>query len=440
MIKRFKKAVLITAILATGASLAQAQTAASDIKLELFADQPSAESQSLAALDITSSGGNLSSIEVPNEASKGRYLRISVTSSNGVQSYLYRVIAAPSTGRVFVITPDKHAIALNTFLTTSGLEVSADKTVKLGTEANFSSDAAVTDAAASTAPDASATPATATPATAAPADLSTSTAAPAATPSDTSATTPATAPTDSSTATPATTAPADSSATATPATTAPADSSTATPSTTAPSDAGTAPATTAPADSSATTPATPSDSSTMTPATATPSTAAPSTTAPSDASTTPATATPSATAPAATAPADTSANAQEKPLTEAVNATLGNVQLTVLPTGATAPQSSTSNFILVPVADATEAKSSLQGNIVTLAYASKSSIEDVSKFYDDQLKAQGFARDDANAANASSADQMISVYKRGDATVTVTINAKDGAYTVTVDLGKLAGN
>jgi hypothetical protein len=114
--------------------------------------------------------------------------------------------------------------------------------------------------------------------------------------------------------------------------------------------------------------------------------------------------------------------------------------LTVLPTGATAPQSSTSNFILVPVADATEAKSSLQGNVVTLSYASKSTIEDVSKFYDDQLKAQGFTRDDANTVNASSADQVVSVYKRGDATVTVTINAKDGAYTVSVDLDKLAGN
>lgn len=134
----------------------------------------------------------------------------------------------------------------------------------------------------------------------------------------------------------------------------------------------------------------------------------------------------------------TTATAEEKPLTEAVNATLGNVQLTVLPTGASAPQSSASNFILVPVADATEAKSSLAGNIVTLSYASKGSIEDVSKFYDDQMKAQGFTRDDANAANKTGADQVVSVYKRGSASVTVTINAKDGAYTVTVDLGNLA--
>jgi hypothetical protein len=114
------------------------------------------------------------------------------------------------------------------------------------------------------------------------------------------------------------------------------------------------------------------------------------------------------------------------------------VQLTVIPTGATAPESSASNFILAPIDDAKDAKSSLQGNIATLSYASESSIEDVSAFYDDQMVVQGFTRDDANAANKKSDTEVVSVYKRGSASVTVTIKAASGAYTVTVDLANLA--
>lgn len=409
MIKRFlSKAVILTALLASGASLAQtnpspqpaqpstqAQLAASTVKLELFVEPPTESSQALSALEIGASGGSLNTLEVPNEVGKARYLRVSVTSSSGVQSYVYRVIVAPSTGRVFVLTPDRKAVALNNFLASSGLEVGKDKTVKLGSKAEFSSDAAASGASSTTATPSS-TPATTTPATTTPADTS------ATKPADTSSTTatpPASTPANTSTPT----KPADSSTPTTPAdsSTKPADSST----------------TTTPADNSATKPA---DSSTTTPSTAnTPSTAAtPSTTTPADSS--------------------TATSADAKALTEPVNATLGKVQLTVIPTGASAPESSASNFILAPIDDAKDAKSSVQGNVVTLSYGSESNLEDVSAFYDDQLTAQGFTRDDANAANKKSADEIVSVYKRGSASVTVTVKADKGTYTVTVDLGNLA--
>lgn len=424
MIKRFKsKALVLTVLLATGATLAQTNTtpsdqpaqtteqtqvAASSVKLELFSDQPSGSSQPLTTLEVGANGGNLGTIEVPNQANKGRYLRISVTSAAGVQTYLYRVIAAPSTGRVFVITPDRHAIALNKFLISSGLEVSKDKAVKLGAQASFSSDA--TTPASPTASTSKAAPAASTPSDSSattPSDSSTTMAAPSdtsttTTPSDTGTTT--ATPSDSSTAT----APADTSASA------PADSST---------------TSTTPSDSSTTTTTTPADSSTTTAPAASSTTTPADTSAPADSSTT-----------TATAPSDSSSagSADAKALTEPVNTTLGNVQLSVVPTGATAPQSSASNFILVPVADAKDAKSMLAGNVVTLSYASASSLEEVSKFYDDQLKAQGFVRDDANAANQTSADQVVSVYKRGNASVTITMRAENGSYTVTVDLGNLA--
>jgi hypothetical protein len=404
MIKRFaSKAIFLTAMLASGtissAALAQAQNASS-VTLELFSEKPTESSEALASLEVGQDTGSLESIEVPDTASKARYMRANVTDSTGEQSYLFRVIAAPSNGRIFILTPDRKAIALNKFLASSGMEVSADKSVKLGTQTDFAAQNATvgesTDAV--TAPNATEA---AAPASTTPADAATP-----ATPADASATPAATPATDANAATPAATpAPADASAT---------------------------PAATPAADATATPAATPATDASATPA-ATPATTA----APADASAMPA-ATPAADASATPAATPASSSSDAKALSEPVNTTLGKVELTVIPTGATAPASSASNFILAPIAGATEAKSSITGNVVTLSYGSSSSITDVAKFYDDQLKAQGFTLDEANATNASSADQVVRVYKRGTASVTMTVRADAGVYTVTVDLGSLA--
>jgi hypothetical protein len=417
MIKRFaSKAVVLSALLATGATVTVqtvlAQTAmaqgASSVTLELFNAKPSESSQATASLEIGTGGGNLQSIETPEQAGKARYLRAKVSSASGVENYLYRVIGNPNNGRIFIITPERKAIALNKFLISTGLEVSADKGVKLGAQTDFSSTkSAVTDTsvevANSTAADANAT------------------------------TTPAATPTEA--ATPASTAAADSStpadASATPAT----DSST----------------TAAPADSSTTTTAAPAD------ATATPaaeSSSAASTTAPADTTSTPATdgsstATTAAPAETSAAPA-TDANAtpatdsssmassEAKPLTAPVSTTVGQVEVQIIPNGAPAPASSEKNIILAPVADALEAKSSVDGNVVTLTYDSKSSLEVVSGFYDEQLKAQGFTHDTASADNQQGEAEVVKVYKRGTASMTMTVRAENGAYMVEVDLEKLA--
>jgi hypothetical protein len=142
---------------------------------------------------------------------------------------------------------------------------------------------------------------------------------------------------------------------------------------------------------------------------------------------------------APTTPADSStASTEAAALTAPVSITVGKVELTVIPAGATAPASTEKNLILAPVTDATDAKSSVEGNMVTLSYTSSSSIDDVSKFYDDQLKAQGFTPDESNATNQKSADQFVKVYKRGTASMTMSVKTENGAYQVEVDLDSLA--
>ena len=416
MIKRFtNKAILLSAMLAStaavsAAALAQTQNASS-VTLELFSEKPTESSEALATLEVGQDTGSLESIEVPDTASKARYMRANVTADTGQQSYLFRVIAAPSNGRIFILTPERKAIALNKFLAASGMEVTADKGVKLGTQIDF----VAQNAAVSESTDAAGTP-NAT--EAAPTSTTTATA-----PTETVTATTGTATTGTATtgtATDSSTTPAAPADTATPAATTPAATTPAT-------DANAATPAATPADASATPAATPADASA---APTTPATTA----APADASATTAATTTATT----TATPASSSGSDAKALNEPVKTTLGKVELTVIPTGATAPASSASNFILTPIAGATEAKSSLTGNVVTLSYGSSSGIADVAKFYDDQFKAQGFTLDEANAANASGADQVVRVYKRGTASVTMTVRADGGAYTVTVDLGSLA--
>jgi hypothetical protein len=406
MLKRFKfkqfasKAVLLSALLATGATVI-AQNASS-VTLELFNVKPSESSQATASLEIGSGGGNLEGIETPEKAGKARYLRAKVSSASGVENFVYRVIGNPNNGRIFIITPERKAIALNKFLASTGLEVGADKTVKLGSQVDFAStNANVMESGSSTSQVAG----------------STTEASTTATDSSTTGSTPA----DASATTPATTTPATDSSIA-----APADSSAATPtdpSTAATTEASTTPATTATPDASAT----PTGSSTATPdANAMPATPAADATA----------ATPATDATAT--PASSTATTEAAALTAPVSTTVGKIELTVIPAGATAPASSEKNLILAPVADATEATSSVEGNTVTLSYTSSSSIDDVSKFYDDQLKAQGFTPEESNATNQKSADQFVKVYKRGTASMTMSVKNENGAYQVEVDLESLA--
>ena len=383
--KRFaSKSILLTALLASGIASAQSQ-AASSVTLELFAAKPSESSQSISSLEIGAGGANLKSIEMPTTTSKARFLRANVTDGSGIKSFVYRIIAAPSNGRIFILTSDRKAIALNKFLASTGLEVGTDKTVKLGAQVDFaSSNATVMESGSSeTMVAGSTTEASTTSTTASTTPVETTT--PAATDSSTTGSTPA----DASATAPETTTPAADSSTSTPA-----DSSTAATTT----QAGTTPATAATPDASAT----PADSST-TPAADVSASPAASTTP--DASATPAT---DSATPASSSATTTEATA----LTAPVSTTVGKVELTVIPAGATAPASSETNLILAPVADATEATSSVDGNMVTLSYTSLSSIEDVSKFYDDQLKAQGFTPDDASATNQKSADQFVKVEKK----------------------------
>jgi hypothetical protein len=418
-IKQFaSKAVLLSAMLATGATvIAQTVMAqnASSVTLELFNAKPSESSQATASLEIGSGGGNLQGIETPEKAGKARYLRAKVTTASGVENFVYRVIGNPNNGRIFIITPERNAIALNKFLASTGLEVGADKSVKLGSQVDFAStNATVMESGSSTSQVAgSTTEASTTSATASNAPVETTTPAASTTATDSSTT--GSTPADASATTPAPTTPAADSSTA-----APTD-----PSTAATTEASTTPATTATPDASTTT-----TGSSTTPAT--------------DANATPATpaADATATAPAtdanAAAPASSTASTEAAALTAPVSTTVGKVELTVIPAGATAPASSETNLILAPVSNATDAKSSVEGNTVRLSYTSSSSIDDVSKFYDDQLKAQGFTPDLADATNQKSADQFVKVYKRGSASMTMSVKNENGAYQVEVDLESLA--
>lgn len=400
--KRFaSKSILLTALLASGIASAQSQ-AASSVTLELFAAKPSESSQAISSLEIGAGGANLKSIEMPTTTSKARFLRANVTDGSGIKSFVYRIIAAPSNGRIFILTSDRKAIALNKFLASTGLEVGTDKTVKLGAQVDFaSSNATVMESGSSeTMVAGSTTEASTTSTTASTTPVETTT--PAATDSSTTGSTPA----DTSATAPETTTPA-------------ADASTA-----AATEASTPPATAATPDASAT----PADSST---APATDSNATPAAGTTPDASATPAT---DSATPASSSATTTEATA----LTAPVSTTVGKVELTVIPAGATASASSEKNLILAPVADATEATSNIQGNMVTLSYTSSSSLDDVSKFYDDQLKAQGFTPDDTSAVNQKSADQFVKVYKRGTASMTMSVKNENGTYQVEVDLEGLA--
>ena len=414
--KRFaSKSILLTALLASGIASAQSQ-AASSVTLELFAAKPSESSQAISSLEIGAGGANLKSIEMPTTTSKARFLRANVTDGSGIKSFVYRIIAAPSNGRIFILTSDRKAIALNKFLASTGLEVGTDKTVKLGAQVDFaSSNATVMESGSSETMVAGSTTEASTSSTASTTPAETTT--PATTTTATDSSTTESTPADASATAPETTTPATD-----PSTTAPTTEASTTPATTATTEASTIPATTATPDASAT----PADSST-TPAT--------------DANATPATPAADATAatPATATPASSTATTTEAAaLTAPVSTTVGKVELTVIPAGATAPASSETNLILAPVADATEATSSVDGNMVTLSYTSSSSLEDVSKFYDDQLKAQGFTPDDANTINQKSADQFVKVYKRGTASMTVSVKNENGAYQVEVDLKGLA--
>jgi hypothetical protein len=174
-------------------------------------------------------------------------------------------------------------------------------------------------------------------------------------------------------------------------------------------------------DTSATTATTPADTSTAT--------------APADTSTT---ATPTDTSAATTTTADSSAtDASGQPLTAAVTQDLGKLALTVLPTSATAPSSSTTNFYVLPYTDATNPTQGINSNIVTLDYISKASLTDVAAYYDKLMADQGFTKA-TDEQNASSDSEVVQVYSRGNATVTVTIDLyEQGQYTVYVDLSNL---
>jgi hypothetical protein len=176
--------------------------------------------------------------------------------------------------------------------------------------------------------------------------------------------------------------------------------------------------------------ATPADTST----TATPADTSTATT-PADTSTTTA---PADTSAATTTPADASAtDASGQPLTAAVTQDLGKLALTVLPTSASAPSSSATNFYVLPYTDATNPTQGITSNIVTLEYISMASVTDVAAYYDKLMADQGFtkATDDQNASSES---EIVQVYSRGKATVTITINLyEQGQYTVYVDLSNL---
>ena len=113
----------------------------------------------------------------------------------------------------------------------------------------------------------------------------------------------------------------------------------------------------------------------------------------------------------------------------------------MLPTAATAPTTSETNFYLLPFTDATSPTQSISGNIVTLGYASSASMADVAAYYDKLMTDQGFTKVADDAANKTSDTQIVQVYKRGEATVTLTIDRDaQGAYKVTVDLSKLVAS
>jgi hypothetical protein len=341
--RRFSKAAILSLVLTVGpavlvagpgASIVYAQEAQSDaqITLELFDQMPDESSTPLSSADLTG-GGDLSDLMAADNAAQGRYLRITLTQGDTIDSRVYRVLITPSNGRTFIVGP-QGVISLDNLLRQSGLMVEKDNLVVTPGEGAVELQVeGLNDSLSSTTTDTSDSSSTMT-------DTS------AATPADTST---ATTPADTST----TTAPADTSA-----------------------------ATTTPADASAT-------------------------------------------------------DASGQPLTAAVTQDLGKLALTVLPTSASAPSSSATNFYVLPYTDATNPTQGITSNIVTLEYISMASVTDVAAYYDKLMADQGFtkATDDQNASSES---EIVQVYSRGKATVTITINLyEQGQYTVYVDLSNL---
>ncbi len=341
--RRFSKAAILSFVLTVGpavlvavpgASIAYAQEAQSDaqITLELFDQMPDESSTPLSSADLTG-GGDLSDLMAADNAAQGRYLRITLTQGDTIDSRVYRVLITPSNGRTFIVSA-QGVISLDNLLRQSGLTVEKDNlAVTPGEGAVELQVEGLNDSLSSTTTDTSDSSSTMT---------------------DTSAATPA-----------------DTSTTATPA-----DTSTAA----------------APADTSA----------------------------------------------ATTTTADASAtDSSGQPLTAAVTQDLGKLALTVLPTSATAPSSSATNFYVLPYTDATNPTQGINSNIVTLEYISKAGVTDVAAYYDKLMADQGFtkATDDQNASSES---EIVQVYSRGKATVTITINLyEQGQYTVYVDLSNL---
>ncbi len=342
--RRFSKAAILSLVLTVGpallvavfsASSAYAQEAQSDaqITLELFDQMPDESSTPLSSADLTG-GGDLSDLMAADNAAQGRYLRVTLTQGDTIDSRVYRVLITPSNGRTFIVSA-QGIVSLDNLLRQSGLTVEKDNLVVTPGEGAVELQVeGLNDSSSSAATDTSTAMATTT---------------------DTSA---VTTPADTSTAA------------------APADTSTAT--------------------------------------------------APADAST-------------ATAPADTSAtDSTGEPLTAAVTQDLGKLALTVLPTSATAPSSSATNFYVLPYTDATNPTQGINSNIVTLEYISKAGLTDVAAYYDKLMADQGFTKVAADEQNASSDTEIVQVYSRGKATVTVTIDLyEQGQYTVYVDLSNL---
>jgi hypothetical protein len=283
---------------------------------------PDESSTPLSSADLTG-GGDLSDLMAADNAAQGRYLRITLTQGDTIDSRVYRVLITPSNGRTFIISA-QGIISLDNLLRQSGLTVEKDNlAVTPGEGAVELQVEGLNDSLTSTMTDTSATAPADTSTAAAPADTST-----AATPADTSA------------------------------------------------------STTTTADSSAT-------------------------------------------------------DASGQPLTAAVTQDLGKLALTVLPTSASAPSSSATNFYVLPYTDATNPTQGINSNIVTLDYTSKAGLTDVAAYYDKLMTDQGFTKA-TDEQNASSDSEIVQVYSRGNATVTITIDLyEQGQYTVYVDLSSL---
>lgn len=120
---------------ATPAPAAPEAPADSTGMIEYFTDMPDDSTEASSALDFGGEDGASFTLDDLDSAG-ARYLRLGYTSGGETMSKVYRILVAPSTGRVFVVTSEG-VKDLRNFLTDRGFEFDESGSATLAGDFNL---------------------------------------------------------------------------------------------------------------------------------------------------------------------------------------------------------------------------------------------------------------------------------------------------------------